>query len=135
MVTTSALGIVVTMDGTQVLNYPTTLPPYVLVGFTGGTGGFNDVQQVQNVSITTGSSAPVPAVTSVSPNTGPSTGGTSVTITGSNFFSPSAVMFGTTPATFTLDSPTSITATSPGGSGTVDVTVVNGSGTSTGQCG
>jgi hypothetical protein len=28
---------------------------------------------------------PVPAVTSVSPNTGPTTGSTAVTITGSNF--------------------------------------------------
>ena len=69
--TTSSLGIIVTMDGTQVLNYPTTLPQYVLVGFTGGTGGFNDVQQVQNVSISSGAPAPTPAVTSVSPELGP----------------------------------------------------------------
>ena len=60
MVTTSALGVIVTMDGTQVLNYPTTLPQYVLVGFTGGTGGFNDMQQVQNVSISSGAPAPTP---------------------------------------------------------------------------
>ena len=52
VVTTSSTGITVTMDGTQVLSYTTSLPPSVLVGFTGGTGGFNDIHQVQNVSIT-----------------------------------------------------------------------------------
>ena len=35
VVTTTSTGITVTMDGTQVLTYATTLPPYVLVGFTG----------------------------------------------------------------------------------------------------
>jgi hypothetical protein len=130
VVTTSTLGIIVTMDGTQVLNYPTTLPQYVLVGFTGGTGGFNDVQQVQNVSISSGAPAPTSAVTSVSPNSGPNTGGTTVTITGSNFLSVSGVNFGSAAAAFTPVSPTSITATAPAGTGTVDVTVTNGAGTS-----
>ena len=49
VVTTTSTGITVTMDGTQVLNYATSLPPSVLVGFTGATGGFNDIHQVQNV--------------------------------------------------------------------------------------
>ena len=34
-----ATGISVTMDGTQVLNYATALPPKVLVGFTAATAG------------------------------------------------------------------------------------------------
>ena len=67
VVTTDANGISVTMDGNQVLAYDITLPSQVLVGFTGATGGFNDIQQVQNVNITTGPPPPAPTVTGVSP--------------------------------------------------------------------
>ncbi len=63
VVITDSTGITVTMDGTQVLNYTTTLPPYVLLGFTGATGGFNQIHQVQNVAITAGPPPPVPTVT------------------------------------------------------------------------
>ena len=132
VVTTSSTGITVTMDGAQVLDYATSLPPYVLVGFTGGTGGFNDVHQVQNVVITTGPPAQEPTVAAISPNTGSTAGGTSVTITGTNFSGASSVDFGTTAATFTVNSSTSITATAPTGTGTgtVDVTVTAPGGTS-----
>ena len=81
-VTTSSTGMTVTMDGTQVLNYTTSLPSSVLVGFTGATGGFNDVHRVENVSITAGPPPPAPTVTGVSPSSGPTAGGTTVTITG-----------------------------------------------------
>ena len=84
VVTTSTTGMNVTMDGTQVLAYTTSLPANVLVGFTGATGGANDIHRVQNVSITTGPPPPAPTVTAVSPTSGPSTGGTSVTVTGTN---------------------------------------------------
>ena len=71
-------------------------------------------------------------VTSVSPNAGPIAGGTSVTITGTGFTTTTAVHFGATAATFTVNSDTSITAVSPAGSvGTVDITVTNAGGTST----
>ena len=47
-----------------------------------------------------------------------------MTITGTNFTGATAVKFGATnAASFTVNSATSITATSPAGSGTVDVTV------------
>ncbi|MGA2257482.1 MAG: IPT/TIG domain-containing protein, partial [Thermoguttaceae bacterium] len=74
----------------------------------------------------------VPSVLSVSPSSGPSTGGTTVTITGTDLAGATAVDFGTTPATsFTVNSAgTQITATSPAGTGTVNVTVVNADGTS-----
>ncbi len=64
-------------------------------------------------------------VTSVSPSLGITAGGTSVTITGTNFTGATAVSFGSVAATsFTVNSATSITATSPAQSaGTVDVTV------------
>ncbi len=94
VVTTSAAGVTVTMDGTEVLSYATTLPPYVLVGFTGATGGFADIHQVQNVAITAGPPPPVPAVTGVSPSSGSTAGGTDVTISGSGFSGASGVNFG-----------------------------------------
>ncbi len=72
-----------------------------------------------------------PTVTRVSPSSGPAGGGTSVTITGTNLAGASAVSFGTTAASsFTVDTATQITATSPAGSGTVDVTVTTPAGTS-----
>ncbi|MFI2279871.1 beta strand repeat-containing protein [Nocardia beijingensis] len=75
----------------------------------------------------------MPTITSLSPTSGPTTGGTSVTITGTGFGGPTTVRFGNTATTFTLDSPTQITAIAPAGSvGTVQVTVSNSSGTSNG---
>ena len=73
---------------------------------------------------------PPPAVTAVSPPTGPVGGGTSVTITGTNLSGATAVSFGASPGTITADSSTSVTATSPAGTGTVDVTVTTPSGVS-----
>jgi trimeric autotransporter adhesin len=76
--------------------------------------------------------AAAPTVASISPNNGPVTGGTTVTITGTGFTGATAVMFGGTPAaSLTVDSATEITAVSPAGSlGTVDVTVTTAGGTS-----
>ncbi|MEU2121018.1 IPT/TIG domain-containing protein [Nocardia niwae] len=75
----------------------------------------------------------MPTITSLSPTSGPSTGGTSVTITGTGFGGPTTVRFGSTATTFTLDSPTQITAIAPAGSvGTVQVTVSDSGGTSNG---
>ena len=75
---------------------------------------------------------PAPTVTSISPASGPVTGGTSVTITGTNLSGASAVRFGTTASSgVTVNSATSITATAPAGTaGTVDVTVTTPGGTS-----
>jgi alpha-tubulin suppressor-like RCC1 family protein len=71
-----------------------------------------------------------PTVTRVEPNTGPASGGTPVTITGTGFTGTTAVKFGATGATsFTVNSPTAIKAVSPAGSGTVDVTVTTSEGT------
>ncbi len=77
--------------------------------------------------------AVMPTITSLSPTSGPTTGGTSVTITGTGFGNFTTVRFGSTATTFTLDSPTQITAISPAGSvGTVQVTVTDSTGTSNG---
>ena len=76
---------------------------------------------------------PTPAVESLAPEYGPVAGGTAVKITGTDFNSASAVMFGETPAAgFTVDSDTQITATAPKSAkvGAVDVTVTTIAGTS-----
>ncbi len=65
-----------------------------------------------------------PSVTGVTPATSPKGGGATVSIVGSGFTGASAVSFGSTPAaSFEVDSDASITAVSPPGTGTVDVTV------------
>ncbi len=71
------------------------------------------------------------AVTGVSPGSGPFEGGTTVTVTGTDFTGVTSVKFGSSPAHFTFDSDTSITAVSPPGSGTVDVSVTTPTGSST----
>jgi alpha-tubulin suppressor-like RCC1 family protein len=73
-----------------------------------------------------------PAVKKLSPKKGPELGGTSVTITGTNFTGANAVKFGSTEAaSFTVNSATSITAVSPAhAGGKVDVTVATPNGTS-----
>jgi hypothetical protein len=97
-----------------------------------------------NSSDTSGPQAPVPpslvpvvaavsssSITPVTPNNGPATGGTAVTITGANFTSDCVVDFGTISATsVTFVSATQITAVSPAGVGTVDIRVTNNFGTS-----
>jgi hypothetical protein len=75
---------------------------------------------------------PAPTVASLNPTSGPGAGGTSVTITGTNFSNASAVKFGAISATYTVNSSTQITAAAPAGAvGAVDVTVTTPGGTST----
>src|SRR3979409_1572148 len=72
-----------------------------------------------------------PTVSGVTPIYGPSTGGTSVVISGTNFASVSSVQFGSVAATsFTVNSTSQITAPAPAGTTTLDVTVVTSRGTS-----
>jgi hypothetical protein len=74
-----------------------------------------------------------PAITSLSPNQGPTAGGTSVTITGTNLTLATTVKFGAASATgFTVLSDTQIVAVAPPSTGTVQVTVVTPGGTSNG---
>jgi alpha-tubulin suppressor-like RCC1 family protein len=73
-----------------------------------------------------------PAVTHVEPNQGSPSGGTTVTVTGTGFTAAMAVKFGSnSAASFTVNpGATSITAVSPPGTHTVDVTVTTPAGTS-----
>jgi len=77
---------------------------------------------------------PTPTITSITPDFGPVAGGTSVTITGTDLASASAVKFGTVPAaSFKAESETKITAVAPPSAtvGAVDVTATTIAGTST----
>jgi hypothetical protein len=75
---------------------------------------------------------PVPRVTGISARSGPATGGTSITVTGTGFTSDTAVHFGSTAAqSVTVNSSTQVTAVAPAEpGGTVDVTLTNSGGTS-----
>ncbi len=77
-------------------------------------------------------SGPAPTVSSVSPNSGSTSGGTAVTITGTNFVAGATVSFGSAAATsVAVVNSTTITATTPAGSaGAATVTVTNSGGQS-----
>ena len=74
----------------------------------------------------------LPTVTGVSPSNGLAAGGTSVTVSGTNLTGATAVDFGTANPGTSISgvTATSLTVTSPAGSGTVDVTVTTPNGTS-----
>jgi hypothetical protein len=73
----------------------------------------------------------VPIVNGLDPDQGPSTGGNTVIVTGSNLTYANDVIFDSQLAAFTVISDQQIVATAPGGVGAVNVAVTNGAGTST----
>jgi len=77
---------------------------------------------------------PVPAITTISPNTGPVSGGNTVIVTGTNLLNTSSVSFGGTPATaFTVNSATQLTVVAPAKSaGLAVLTVTTPGGTAGG---
>jgi hypothetical protein len=95
----------------------------VIVTGVGGTGSASPADEFQYLS--------PPAVSAISPSAGPNAGGTVVTISGSGFTGATKVFFGVnTAAAVTVNSDTSITATSPAGSGHAHVRVSTPAGTS-----
>ncbi len=74
----------------------------------------------------------IATITALAPKSGPTSGGTSVTITGTSLNATQGVKFGGVAAkSFVVNSDTSLTAVSPAHlSGTVDVTITNKAGTS-----
>ena len=89
--------------------------------------GYNSTRKVGYINVTG-----APTITGISPQSGSPAGGNTVIITGTGFIGTTNVMFGDNPASFTINSDTSITAKVPGGyPGTiVDVTVANSAGDS-----
>ncbi|HEY5835615.1 IPT/TIG domain-containing protein [Streptomyces sp.] len=74
-----------------------------------------------------------PALATVTPNQGAASGGTTVTLTGTNLTGATSVLFGTVSAAFTVVSDSHLTATvPPGAAGTVSVTVATPGGTTAG---
>jgi hypothetical protein len=126
--TTPGVTYTTTADGNLVAYDPAvsaTLSP------TGQTSSANPSASVGALITATGTAPPAPSVTTLSPTSGPTAGGTTVTITGTNLSGATKVSFGTAAATtVNVTSPTSLSATSPAGSGTVDVTVTTAGGTS-----
>jgi bacillolysin len=103
---TSGGGSTVTFTATAGTNY------YLYVaGFGTGTGNFT-------LTLTC---ADVPTISSFTPSSGP--GSTSVAITGSKFTGATSVSFNGTPASFTVNSATSISTTLPAGATTGPITV------------
>jgi hypothetical protein len=117
----SATEVDATIDSSLIV---TTGSATITVTNSAGTSG----------SFTLSITVPSPSVTGISPTTGTTAGGTTVTISGTNFTGATAVNFGSLAATsFSVNSNgTSITAVSPAGvAGTVHVTVTTTNGTST----
>jgi hypothetical protein len=73
----------------------------------------------------------VPTIATVAPNSGPASGGTAVTITGTNLGSASSVTFDGVPAPFAVVNSTTLSAVTPAGTGAVDVVVSNPAGSDT----
>jgi alpha-tubulin suppressor-like RCC1 family protein len=97
-----------------------------------GVGGLREVGGISAGTYNLAFGPPRPIVTEVSPQFGGAkAGGTTLTVTGTDFTEATAVHFGSaSAASFIVNSATSITAVSPAGSGTVDVTVISPAGTS-----
>ena len=87
----------------------------------------------QNLSIALQGADGCPSVASVSPNTGPVSGGGAITVTGGGFANATSVTFGSVGAgQIVSQTPTSITVVPPGAGGPrcVDITVANSQGIS-----
>jgi hypothetical protein len=94
----------------------------------GGTMGGSNVTNVSVDCV----SIPMPTMNAINPNFGDVGGNVPVTLSGTGFTGATSVMFGGVPASFTVNSDTSITVTVPPGSvGAVDVTVTTSGGSAT----
>lgn len=130
----------VTFGGTAATGYTVNGATQITATAPAGAPGTVDIR-VTTAGGTSATSAAdqytyvvAPTVNGVSPNAGPTAGGTTVVITGTGFAAApgtGAVRFGASNATYTINSNTQITATSPANSaGTYDITVTTPGGTS-----
>lgn len=117
-------GAELTLNGDYVV--PADFPAYIVYGWSNGAGA------TLRATVTCTPAPAAPTITALSPGSGPTAGGTSVVITGTDFTGTTAVTFGGVSATaITVSSATRITATTPAGpAGPVPVSVVTGLGTS-----
>lgn len=126
---TPSPAVTVTSDHTMTVTVPAGAGPVVHVRATNANGTSTTNTRTLYAYVT----PPTPAVTKLSPNRGPSSGGTTVTITGTGFTGATGVTFGAgTPASsFTVTSDTTLTAVAPPRSpALVNVAVTGPGGTS-----
>ena len=126
------------LNGGQTVSGPSS--PLTVTGLVDGDSYTFTVTATNGIGISPSSTPsnavipqvpPVPTISSIAPAAGTSAGGQAVTITGAGLNGASSVVFGTTPATFTVNSDSTITATTPAHAlGTVDVQVSTPGGTS-----
>ncbi len=111
-------------DGSEAVTIPNTPASQARVRVACVGNVFFDISNTDFSIVAPG---PAPTLTAVDPASGLVTGGTSVTLTGTNFVNGATVLFGAVPATLvTFNDPTSLTAVTPAqGAGVVDVTVTH----------
>lgn len=94
------------------------------------TGAPGELLSLNLAQAAVGPNAEATADISFTPTSGPEAGGTAVTISGEGFTGATGVLFGDTPAsTYTVLDDGEILATTPAGTGSVAVSVVNAGGT------
>ncbi|MFG3137222.1 IPT/TIG domain-containing protein [Streptomyces sp. NPDC048211] len=126
-------AIAVTFGSAAALSYTVNTPSTITATVPPGTGTVNvTVRTPGGLSNALAYAyAPTPALSAITPNQGPTSGGTSVILTGTGLTGTTAVTFGSTPATsYTVNSATQITAVAPAGTGAVAVTATTVGGTS-----
>jgi hypothetical protein len=111
-------------DGSESVTLPNTPTAQARVRVSCVGSVFFDISNVDFSIVEPG---PAPTLESLDPTAGTPSGGTSVTLTGTNFVSGATVLFGAVPAaSVTFNSATSLTAVTPAQSpGVVNVTVTN----------
>jgi len=148
--TTGVTGVTITgtnLIGATAVTFGGTGQPTFTVGGGGTTITLNTLAHTAglvNVIVTTPNGTATgtgaytfidpPTFGSIAPQTGPTTGGTGVTITGTNLIGATAVTFDSASATILTNTATQITATTPGhaATGPVNVLVITPNGTATG---
>lgn len=105
---------------------PADFPAYIVYGWSNGAGA------TLQARVTCTPAPAAPSIASLTPGSGPTEGGTSVVIDGTDFTGVTAVTFGGVAAPgFTVNSATRITATAPANpAGAAPVAITNAQGTS-----
>jgi hypothetical protein len=111
-------------DGSEAVTLPNTPTAQARVRVSCVGNVFFDISNVDFSIVAPG---PAPTLDSIAPTAGTPSGGTSVTLTGTNFVNGATVLFGAVPAaSVTFNGATSLTAVTPAQSpGVVNVTVTN----------
>ena len=111
--------------------FQTLRTPSLLTGSGDIQGPMHLISFALAVLLVTGRATPVPTISSLSPDNGPTSGGNRVVITGTNLAGATEVTFGGVNSAFRIDGNTQITAVAPAhAAGLVGVRVTTSGGTS-----